>query len=185
MLAPHFCYLLSGGPPLDDQITLSPAVQRFIEAIGGYFTQYGLPRVAGRLLGLVMVVDRPLTLDDMAAALGVSRASISTNIRLIESVGFVERTTVPKDRRDYYQCSSDPWDARVRSGIVQIDILAEIAKRGLAAIEEGEAFARTHLEDLLDFCEFLLEEERGLLQRWRAHRERRAKLLRDEGAASS
>src|SRR5437660_10909350 len=101
--------LVTEGDRMADAIVLSPEVQRFIEAIGGYFTQYGLPRVAGRLLGLVMVVDRPLTLDDMAAALGVSRASISTNIRLIESVGFVERVTVPKDRRDYYRCSDDPW----------------------------------------------------------------------------
>lgn len=170
---------------MTEQPAPSPEVQRFIEAIGGYFTQYGLPRVAGRLLGLVLVVDRPLTLDDMAAALSVSRASISTNIRLIESVGFVERATVPKDRRDYYRCSSDPWDARVRSGIVQIDILAEITKRGLAAIGEGETFARTHLEDLLDFCEFLIEEERGLLQRWRAHRTQLAASQRDTGATQS
>jgi DNA-binding MarR family transcriptional regulator len=170
---------------MDEPLTLSPEIQRFIEAIGGYFTQYGLPRIAGRLLGLAMVVDRPLTLDDMAAALGVSRASVSTNIRLIESVGFVDRVTIPKDRRDYYRCSSDPWEARIRSGIVQIDALGAIARRGLAAVAEGETYARAHLEDLAEFCEFLLEEERGLLQRWRAYREARYRTRRNQGAAAS
>jgi biotin operon repressor len=170
---------------VDEPFVLSPEIHRFIEAIGGYFTQYGLPRIAGRLLGLAMVVDRPLTLDDMAAALGVSRASISTNIRLIESVGFVDRVTIPKDRRDYYRCSSDPWDARIRSGIVQIDTLGAIARRGLAAVEAGDAYARAHLEELAEFCDFLLKEERGLLQRWRAHREARARAQRDRGAAAS
>jgi biotin operon repressor len=169
---------------VDEPLTLSPEIQRFLESIGGYFTQYGLVRIAGRLLGLMLVVDRPLTLDDMAEALGASRASVSTNIRMLESVGFVERVTVPRDRRDYYRCSSDPWDARIRSGIVQIDMLGAIARRGLAAIGEGEVFARAHLEELVAFCDFLIEEERSLLQRWRTYREARARLQRDEGAAA-
>ncbi len=173
-----------GWCPVDEPLTISPEIHRFIEAIGGYFTQYGLPRIAGRLLGLALVVDRPLTLDDMAAALGVSRASVSTNIRLLESVGFVDRVTIPRDRRDYYQCSSDPWEARIRSGIVQIDTLGAIARRGLAAVEEGEAYARAHLEELAEFCDFLLEEERSLLQRWRAYRAERARAQRARGAAS-
>jgi biotin operon repressor len=170
---------------MDEPIVLSPEIHRFIESFGGYFTQYGLPRIAGRLLGLMLVVDHPLTLDDMAAALGASRASISTNIRLLESVGFVDRVTVPKDRRDFYRCSSDPWEARIRSGIVQIDALGAIASRGLAAIGEGEAFARGHLEELQEFCDFLMEEERELLQRWRAYREARARARRGQGAAAS
>jgi predicted transcriptional regulator len=170
---------------VDEPLTISPEIHRFIEAIGGYFTQYGLARIAGRLLGLMLVVDRPLTLDDMAAALGVSRASISTNIRVLESVGFVDRVTVPRDRRDYYRCSSDPWEARIRSGVVQIDMLGAIARRGLAAIGEGDAFAHAHLEELVEFCDFLLEEERSLLQRWRAYREQRVRSQRSQGVAAS
>jgi biotin operon repressor len=167
-----------------DSIAISPEVQRFIEALGGYFTQYGLPRVAGRLLGLIMVADRPLTLDDMAAALGVSRASVSTNIRLVESVGFVEQVSVPKDRRDYYQCGSDPWEARMRAGIVQLDALGAIARRGLAAITDEGMYARGHLEELADFCDFLIEEERHLIERWHAHRAGRAAAQREREDSS-
>jgi len=158
---------------LINENALSPGVQRFIETTGSYFTQFGLSRVAGRLLGLAMVVDRPLTLDDMAAALGLSRASVSTNIRMIKAVGFVDQVTMPRDRRDYYQFSADPWEARLRSNLVSADMFGALARRGLAAIdEEQDGFARAHLEDMLDFCEFMIEEERGRLQRWR---ERRAK----------
>ena len=158
-----------------DETKLSPGVQSFIEKIGDYFTQFCLSRVAGRLLGLVMVVDRPLTLDDMAAALSVSRASVSTNIRMIKAVGFVDQVTIPRDRRDYYQFSADPWEARLRSNLVTADMFGALARRGLAAInEEQDGLARAHLDDMLDFCEFMIEEERGRLQRWR---ERRAKRL--------
>jgi predicted transcriptional regulator len=167
---------------LIDEETFSPAVQHFIETIGSYFTQFGLSRIAGRLLGLAIVVDRPLTLDDMAAALGVSRASISTNIRMITAVGFVDQVTMPRDRRDYYQFSADPWEARLRANLVTADMFGTLARRGLAAIDEEQGgFARAHLEEMLDFCEFMIEEERGRLQRWRERRAQRHAAKLDPG----
>jgi biotin operon repressor len=153
---------------LSEEQRLSPEIQRFIDAIGEYFAQFGLSGVSGRLLGLMMVADEPLTLDDMAEALSVSRASISTNIRLIKAIGFVDKVSMPRDRRDFYRCSSDPWGAVIRTDMVSTDMLAGIARRGLLAIpEDASGTARAHVEDLLDFCEFMLEEERGILQRWR------------------
>lgn len=153
---------------------LSPEIQRFIDAIGEYFAQFGLSSVSGRLLGLMTISDEPLTLDDMAGALGVSRASISTNIRLIKAIGFVDKVSMPRDRRDFYRCSSDPWGAIIRTDMVSTDMLAGIARRGLMAIpDDASGTARMHVEDLLDFCEFMLEEERGILQRWRERVARR------------
>jgi DNA-binding transcriptional regulator GbsR (MarR family) len=157
----------------NEPIALSPEIRRFIEAIGGWFTQYGLSRIVGRIAGLMMVVDRPLSLDDMAAALGVSRTSISTNIRAIAILGFVDQVSIPKDRRDYYQYSADPWEARSRAGIIATETLRAIARNGLAALEE-EGGPQEHLEDLLDFCEFYLQEERSMMQRWRERRRQRA-----------
>jgi biotin operon repressor len=153
---------------MSEERGLSPEIQGFIDAIGEYFAQFGLSGVSGRLLGLMIVADGPLTLDDMAAALGVSRASISTNIRLIKAIGFVDKVSVPRERRDFYRCSSDPWGAVIRTDLISTDVLAGIARRGLLAISEDDSGpARAHVEDLLDFCEFMLEEERGILQRWR------------------
>lgn len=170
---------------LRQELTLSPGVQQFVESIGGYFAQYGLPDIAGRLMGLVMVTDRALTLDDLATALGVSRASVSTNIRIIKATGFVEQISLPNDRRDYYRCSSDPWGASLRANIVGIDALADIARRGLLAIRDEDGRARQHVEELLEFAEFYLEEERGVLQRWREHRHARLTSGTQHGVSQS
>lgn len=43
----------------------------------------------------------------MASALGVSKASISTDTRRLEQLGLLERTSRPGDRRDYYEISPD------------------------------------------------------------------------------
>jgi biotin operon repressor len=156
-----------------DEIVLSSEVQEFVEAIGSYFSQYGLASIAGRLMGLMMVTDRPLSLDDMAGSLGVSRASVSTNIRMIKTIGFVDQISIPNDRRDYYRVSSDPWGASLRANIVAMDAIADIARRGLLVIRKQDGFARERVEELLEFGEFYMEEERGVLQRWRERRTQR------------
>jgi DNA-binding transcriptional regulator GbsR (MarR family) len=62
----------------------------------------GLPRIAGRIFGLLLVTPGECSLDDMADTLGVSKASISTDARRLEQLGIVIRTSRPGDRRDYY-----------------------------------------------------------------------------------
>ena len=75
---------------MDQPHRLSPGMQQFIERMGIYFEHLELPRITGRILGLLMVADRPLSLDNMAAALQVSRASASTNIRMAIHFGAAE-----------------------------------------------------------------------------------------------
>jgi biotin operon repressor len=170
---------------VDEVFTLSPGVREFVESIGGYFSQYGLPAIGGRLMGLAMVTDQPLSLDDMANALGVSRASVSNNIRMLKAIGFVEQISLPNDRRDYYRCSTDPWGAALRADIVGADTLADVARRGLLAIHDEDGLARAHIEDLLDFVDFYIEEGRGVLQRWRERRHARFASNGDSGAPES
>jgi hypothetical protein len=52
----------------------TPEKVRFVESMGRYLGQYGLSRIGGRLLGLLMIAEEPLSLDDMATTLSVSRA---------------------------------------------------------------------------------------------------------------
>ncbi len=155
------------------EFSLSAEVRQFIDSIGAYFTQYGLPGLAGRLLGLTLVADRPLSLDDMAGALGVSRASVSMNIRVLKSVGFVEQIKIPRDRRDYYRCSSDPWGATLRANVVATDALLDVARQGLLALKQSDGLARTHVEELIDFGQFYVHQEQRVLDRWREHRQQR------------
>jgi DNA-binding transcriptional ArsR family regulator len=74
----------------------------FVESMGLFWESEGLPRIAGRLFGFLIVQSEPCSLDDLAAALGVSKASISTDSRRLEQLGLITRVGKPGDRRDYY-----------------------------------------------------------------------------------
>lgn len=157
----------------------SPDVRSFVERIGLYFAQYGLPRIGGRILGLLLVADRPLTLDDIANALMVSRASVSTNVRLVLTFGFAERVSVPGDRRDYYQCPPDVWDRVLLINIEAVKELRTLAGRGIAAVhpndanDANDAVAHDRLEEMLEFCDVTLDDSYAMLEHWRARRQAR------------
>src|SRR5829696_6397986 len=86
---------------------MDAAAQQFIERIGIQWEKDGLPRIAGRIFGFLFLQAEPCSLDELAASLGVSKGSVSTDARRLEQLGLLERSGRPGDRRDYYQIAPD------------------------------------------------------------------------------
>ncbi len=91
-------------------------VDQFIERKGMEYQAEGMPRIAGRIMGLMLIEDGPFSFGGLAEKLQVSRGSISTNTRLLESLGVIERVSKPGVRGDYFQLSEEPY-ARLLEGI--------------------------------------------------------------------
>ena len=72
---------------------------------------FGFSKVMGQLYGSLLLSAEPLSLDDMMARLGISKASVSTNIRSLEHLGMVRQVWVRggSGRRKYYQAETDFW----------------------------------------------------------------------------
>ena len=154
------------APP--EQQPLSAEALSFVESMGVNFERYALPRIGGRLLGLLLVADGPLSLDDLASILRVSRASVSTNVRLILTIGLAELVTRPGDRRDYYQFTSNAWERVMLLDLEGVQAWRNLAERGLEAIESSAITARAHLDEMIAFCDMMLGTLQATLERWRA-----------------
>ncbi len=98
----------SAEPSAAADLSLHAAEERFIEAMGLAHEEDRLPRIAGRLVGLLILSPDPVRFDHLAERLRVSRASISTNTRLLENMGVIQRVTRPGDRRDYFRINEEP-----------------------------------------------------------------------------
>ena len=115
---------------------MHPAAERLIEQMGLQWESEGRPRIAGRLFALMLLEDRDFTLEELADLLQVSRGSMSTNTRLLESHGVIERVAKSGDRRIYYQLTVDPYRAMIESHLKRMertrDVVAQ-ARKELAA----------------------------------------------------
>lgn len=101
--------------------TTEDVTNEFIDTIGEGAERYGMTRVAGLLKGLMFVAREPLSLDDMAERLEVSKASVSTNIRLLERWKVVRRVFNRGDRKNYYELRGDLWE-------IETEIITTILK---------------------------------------------------------
>lgn len=155
---------------MQDIPSLSPEQQRFIESLGLYFEQYQVSRIGGRLVGLLTLLGGPFTLDQMAGALGVSRASVSTNMRVLVNLGLADHLSLPGDRRDYYRFADNAWQQGMDARIAGTRVLRRIGEQGLAAVAPDNPVGRVNLEELVDFCDFMIEDMEGVIGRWQARR---------------
>jgi DNA-binding transcriptional regulator GbsR (MarR family) len=121
---------------------------QLVEQIAVLLEAEGQSRVAGRLFGLLLVSAEPLSLDDLAGRLGVSKASISINVRLLEEKGVVERMGRQADRRDYYRIADDMLERTLQHRIARWRRFHEaIAAARETCVNEHEV-VRTRLQKM-------------------------------------
>src|SRR5512135_255295 len=135
---------------------LTPELHRFIQHMGGYFESSGVPPIGGRILGLLMIAHEPLSAEDIASVLNVSRASISTNFRVLAAAGLAERYTSHADRTTYYVFPDTAWEQAMVLGARRAQSFKRIVQGGLAALPDKDA-ARMHLLRGVEYSDMVLE----------------------------
>ena len=147
------------------------AVEAFVGEVARYFEAAGWPRMAGRLLGTLLVAEpREQPASELAHRLQASRGSISTMGRLLIATDLVERRTRPGDRREYLRLRDDAWLQVLLDKTRWITDLRGIGERGLQLFAETDGPARESLRELVDLMEFFEREWPPLMERWLAGR---------------
>lgn len=147
---------------------LTAEMVKFIENIAQYYENYGIPRIAGRMYGLLLITTTPLSAEQIAALLDASLSSISTNVRALMANGWVEKVTFPGDRTTYYRFSPSAWEnviERRRQGIAPLKTMAADMK---AALPDDNP-ARAQLAEMEAWADMLMEHYERLIAAWKAH----------------
>lgn len=162
---------------------MDESVQQFVERMGLICEKEGMARSAGRIFGLLLASDRSHSLDELAEMLQASKASVSTNARMLESLGMIERVSSLGDRRDFYRIGADPWESMLRVAQSRwrdmMHVFAD-ARVGLPAHETG---GRRRVAQAERFHALLIEECDKLLDHWR-HLRAEEEAERTPGAAA-
>jgi DNA-binding transcriptional regulator GbsR (MarR family) len=127
--------------------------ERFIEDFGLSLASQGMPRTAARLLGLVLMLDEGADLESLAAQLRVSRASISTNTRLLESIGAIERHSIPGQRRIVYRAARTPQNRAMEAMVWRMRRTLDIIRETRRQLPKQMQGANERLERVQSFYE--------------------------------
>ncbi len=88
-----------------------------VAGLGRLARFFGFSDVMGRLFGTLLLSPSPLSLDDLAHELKISKGSVSMNMRDLERWGMAVEVWVKGERKKYYQAESDLW--RVIRSVLQ------------------------------------------------------------------
>jgi len=118
-----------------------------LDGLGQLADYFGFNKVMGQLYGSLLLSAEPLSLDDMMGRLGISKASVSTNMRSLEHMGMVRQVWVRggSGRRKYYQAETDFW--QIFSNILSGRELRDV-ERALAVMEENRLRISAALSEL-------------------------------------
>lgn len=138
-------------------------VTRFIEQMGLSAQADGVPRIAGRIFGYFVINGGPISFTQLAQELQVSRASVSTNLRILASIGFIERVALPGDRQDYYQLAASPFLRMIESYLLRMQRMQGILGAAIRDIPQNMQDTHQRLRQMDHFYEVAVRSNRQLL----------------------
>lgn len=86
---------------------MTPERRRFVDDIAALYVPWAMPQISGRMLGYLLLCPEPVSLDDIAADLELSKSSASITTRLLEKHGLAIRHSVPGSKRVLYAASTN------------------------------------------------------------------------------
>jgi DNA-binding transcriptional regulator GbsR (MarR family) len=78
--------------------------KEMIETLGKLYDKEGFQPIAGRILGLLLIMDKEqFTFDEIVEELKISKSSASNALRMLEIQDVIEYITKAGDRKRYFQ----------------------------------------------------------------------------------
>ena len=147
------------GPPITDP-------QQVAEELAVVLCTHGMQRMTARVLAALLFTEQPaMTAGDLGERLQASSGAISGAVKMLTSVGLVERVPAPASRREHYRLRDNAWAIQYTNQNEVTAAVLKAAEAGIAATEDG-SLARQRLTQMRDFYNFLFEEIPALLDRW-------------------
>jgi predicted transcriptional regulator len=151
------------------------AVRHFVEHIAMTFSDLGFPRMAARVLFVIMCAEEDaLTAAQIAERLDISPAAVSGAVRYLIQIQMLHREPVPGSRRDRYRLPSDAWyEVSALKGNI-FKIFSELAREGVDALGGEATGPGTRVAQMRDYFAFVHNEMPSLLDRWEVLKTNRA-----------
>jgi DNA-binding transcriptional regulator GbsR (MarR family) len=138
----------------------------FVEEMGRAVGQDGLTRIAGRIFAYLLLSDAPASLDVISEDLGVSKASVSTEARRLETRGVLLRSRKSGDRRDYYTVAGDFHARRLEEAIGRWSRVREVLDQAPDRLPVITPAVRARLDYMEAVHDFVTERAEQALELW-------------------
>lgn len=122
---------------------LTPQQVRFINNLAELLGTWSLSTNAARLYGYLQIMNEPVSLDDIARDLEISRSHAHTAARMLEEHGNARGMATRGSKRIMYVCGDDPGTPLQRQ-IAALGAMSKLIATASRQVATGEAVERLH-----------------------------------------
>jgi DNA-binding transcriptional regulator GbsR (MarR family) len=132
--------------------------KEMVEMVGRFYDKKGLQPIAGRILGLLTVMDKEqFTFDEIVEELKISKSSASNALRLLEMADNIEYITVSGDRKRYFQIKKRDKFSLVDEHTQMLKGTREYLKNVLDLKANKQSGNALFIENVIDMLDFFLD----------------------------
>lgn len=141
-------------------------LRRYAEEFALVLARTGMPPAYGKLMGWLLVCDPPAqTSAQLAQALGLSKGSVSTGMRMLERSGIARRVAVPDSRGHAYEITPDAMMRATTDAIPLWQVMADLMGRGVDLLGPASPRAR-RLRNAHAFFEYIVAKMPDLIEQF-------------------
>jgi DNA-binding MarR family transcriptional regulator len=141
----------------------------FVEELGISMERAGIPPIAGKIFGLLLISPEPyLAAEEIAERLKASRASVSTMTRTLIQTGLIEKVGVTGERRAFFRVKSGATADLIRRRLSLVSEFRRSFEDGLRLVKDDGSPAGQRLRELVEFYTFFEREFPLLIDRFTA-----------------
>jgi len=145
---------------------LREAKERFIQAWGGFGSQWGINRSMAQVHALLLVSAEPLSTEDVMEQLNISRGNANMNLRALIDWTLARKVLKSGERMEFFEAEKDVWKVataiareRKKRELEPMLLLLNDLKRTEGNSADAKAFRKTtaDLHDLTSRLDSMLE----------------------------
>lgn len=89
---------------------MTPMIETFVMHFGEMGSRWGFNRTVGQIYALLVITKDPISANQIAEALSVSRGNVSMGLKELQSWQLIQLHHIAGDRKDYFQTNGSIWD---------------------------------------------------------------------------
>ncbi len=150
---------------LDDKIK-----HEIIQSFGEAYKAFGLSKLMGHIVALMIFSNQPLSLDDICKQLKRSKGPVSQIIRRLRDRNLLTKVWVPGSRKDFYEAHKEIFENAFRNNLELIKrnkrLAIELKSKAIKTKDDNIADILKRLEEMETFYTLMVENYQKFLEEW-------------------
>jgi DNA-binding transcriptional regulator GbsR (MarR family) len=150
--------------------------REIIQNFGHAYRAFGLSKLMGHVVALLISSPEPISLDDVCKSLGRSKGPISQIMKRLRDRNLIRRVWHENSRKDYYEIQPEIFENAFRNNLELIKSNTRLAKQLKTLVKKEKNKNLETLEERLTemqrFYELTEKHYNNFLDEWEVEREK-------------